>query len=79
MRSLSLLLKCAVTHANEVTLLIAAATSYRRFDDVSGDPESIVKAQLDSATRKSFDQLRYGPVTRDITLSKGETHRWNGH
>jgi len=23
-------------------------------------------------------QLRYGSVTRDITFSKGETHRWNG-
>ena len=43
----------AVSNANEVTLLITAATSYRKFDDVSGDPKSIVKTRLDAATRKS--------------------------
>ncbi len=69
----------AVTHANEVTLLITAATSYRTFDDVSGDPESIMKAQLDSATGKSFVQLRadhladYQALFRRVTLDLGRS------
>jgi alpha-L-fucosidase 2 len=69
----------AVTNANEVTLLITAATSYRRFDDVSGNPESIVKAQLESAARKSFVQLRadqladYQALFRRVTLDLGRS------
>jgi alpha-L-fucosidase 2 len=38
-----------VTKANEVTLLIAAATSYRNYLDVSGVPEINNRAHLDSA------------------------------
>jgi alpha-L-fucosidase 2 len=52
--------RVAVTNANEVTLLITAATSYQRFDDVSGDPENIVKKQLAVLARKSFAELRTG-------------------
>ena len=44
--------------ADEVVLLLTAATSYRRFDDVSGDPESITRAQLDKAAGKSWAALR---------------------
>src|SRR6185437_142413 len=36
----------AVTNANSATILIAAATSYRNFEDVSGNPETIVKGQI---------------------------------
>lgn len=34
-----------VRGASAVTLLIAVATSYRRFDDLTGDPAAIVAAQ----------------------------------
>ena len=47
-----------VANADSATLLIAAATSYRNFKDVSGDPEAIVKAQLAAAAGKSFSALR---------------------
>lgn len=47
-----------VRDADEVVLLLTAATSYRRFDDVSGDPESITRAQLDKAASKSWEVLR---------------------
>ena len=46
-----------VTHANAVTILVALATSYKNFDDVSGDPAKVVKGRIASAARKSFDQL----------------------
>ena len=47
----------AVTNADAVTILVAAATSYKNFQDVSGDPESIVKAQIAAAAKKKFDKL----------------------
>jgi alpha-L-fucosidase 2 len=52
----------AVRGADAVTLLIAAATSYRRFDDVSGDPPARVASALDAAGRKSLDALRAAHV-----------------
>ena len=47
----------AVTNADSVTILIAAATSYKNYQDVSGDPEAIVKSQINSAAKKKFDKL----------------------
>jgi alpha-L-fucosidase 2 len=47
----------AVTNAKSATLLIAAATSYRNYQDVSGDPEAITKAQIAAAEAKSFDTV----------------------
>ncbi len=43
--------------ADEVTLLIAMATSFRRFDDVSGDPAAITRAQITAAARKPFARI----------------------
>ncbi|WCJ58068.1 glycoside hydrolase family 95 protein [Fontisphaera persica] len=68
-----------VTNATAVTLLITAATSYKRFDDVSGDPEALVKATLDAAAKKSLAQLRaahladYQPRFRRVTLDLGQS------
>jgi alpha-L-fucosidase 2 len=47
-----------VEHADAVTLLIAAATSYRTYEDVSADPAARVSAALDPASRKSVEALR---------------------
>jgi len=47
-----------VRGADTVTLLVAAATSYRRYDDVSADPATRVASALDSAAHKSIDALR---------------------
>ncbi len=46
-----------VTGADSATLLIAAATSYRNFQDVSGNPEAIVNRQLAAAAKKPFRRL----------------------
>ncbi|HEV2211553.1 MAG TPA: glycoside hydrolase family 95 protein [Verrucomicrobiae bacterium] len=46
-----------VADADSATLLIAAATSYRNFQDVSGDPEAQVKAQIAAAESKRYDAL----------------------
>lgn len=47
----------AIEAADEVTLLIAMATSYRRFDDVGGDPAAITKDQIEKAGARSFAQI----------------------
>lgn len=47
-----------VRDADEVVLLLTAATSYKRFDNVSGDPNALTRAQLDKAAGKSWDALR---------------------
>ena len=52
----------AVSGADSVTILLAAATSYRRFDDVGGDPEAMVRTQLAAAASKPFATLRSAHV-----------------
>ena len=46
-----------VKDADSVTIFMAAATNYKSFRDVSGDPIAITKAQIDAAAGKSWDQL----------------------
>ncbi len=47
-----------VTNADEVTILIAAATSFANFDDAAGsDPEKIAKKRIAKAKKQSFEEL----------------------
>jgi alpha-L-fucosidase 2 len=48
----------AVTGADAVTLLVAAATNFLSYKNVSGDPAACVDAALKGAVGKSFDELR---------------------
>ncbi len=41
-----------------VTLLIAAATSYRRYDDISGDPDALTTAAIEAAAQRSWADMR---------------------
>ena len=45
-------------NADSVTLLIAAATSYKNYHDVSGDPEAITKKQIAGATQNGGRSFR---------------------
>ncbi|TWI67739.1 alpha-L-fucosidase 2 [Pseudoduganella lurida] len=47
-----------VRNATQVTLLVALATSYVDFRDVSGDPVAIVRRQVDAAARKPYGMLK---------------------
>jgi alpha-L-fucosidase 2 len=47
-----------VSGADEVLLLVAAATSFVNYKDVSADPEARVDAVMHAAAGKPFDQLR---------------------
>jgi alpha-L-fucosidase 2 len=68
-----------VTNADTVTLLIATATSFKNYQDVSGDPEAITKKQVADAGKKSFASLLKAHVAehqklfRRVDLNLGET------
>ncbi|MFZ1072579.1 MAG: glycoside hydrolase N-terminal domain-containing protein [Verrucomicrobiia bacterium] len=47
--------KISVANADSVTLLIAAATSYKNYRDVSGDPEAITRQQIAGAYKKWYN------------------------
>ncbi|MCP5525859.1 MAG: glycoside hydrolase family 95 protein [Verrucomicrobiales bacterium] len=71
--------KITVTGADSATLLIAAATNHRSFDDLKGDPEGRVMEVLEAAAPKSYRELRrehlvdYQALFRRVTLDLGQT------
>ncbi len=68
-----------VSNANSVILLIAVATSYKNYQDVSGDPASLTKTVLDRASAKSFEALlkdhvqEHQRLFRRVSLDLGTT------
>lgn len=46
-----------VQFADSVTLLIAMATNFKRYDDISGEPELLAKAAIEKAAAKPYDKL----------------------
>lgn len=49
--------KISVAHADAATLLIAAATSYKNYHNVSGHPAAITQKQIAAASRKPLAQM----------------------
>ncbi|WRL52673.1 glycoside hydrolase family 95 protein [Luteimonas sp. R10] len=68
-----------IVGADEVVLLLTAATSYRRYDDIGGDPEAITRAQLDAAARRSWQALlddhmaEHRRMFRRVSIDLGRT------
>lgn len=68
-----------VREADEVVLLLTAATSFRRYDDVSGDPEAITRTQLAAAAGQDWPRLRRAHVDahralfRRVSIDLGRT------
>jgi alpha-L-fucosidase 2 len=68
-----------VEGADAVTLRIATATSYKRYDDVSGDPVAITTRQVAAARGKGFTTLaaasaaEHRRLFRRVTLDLGQT------
>jgi alpha-L-fucosidase 2 len=46
-----------IENANSATLVLAAATSFKNFQDISADPSAACSATLEKACAKSFDAL----------------------
>ena len=63
--------------AKSATLLIAAATSFRRYDDVSGDPAAATRQVIAAAATRSLEAIRDDHVAehrrlfRRVTLDLG--------
>ena len=57
-----------VQSADSATLLIAAATSYKNYHDVSGNPEAITKKQIAAANKKTLDELLTAHITEYMKL-----------
>ncbi|HVJ36579.1 MAG TPA: glycoside hydrolase family 95 protein [Stenotrophomonas sp.] len=57
-----------VEGADELVLLLSAATSYKRFDDVSGDPLAITAAQISAARKLPYAKLREDHLRAHRTL-----------
>ncbi|HVM62823.1 MAG TPA: glycoside hydrolase family 95 protein [Verrucomicrobiae bacterium] len=58
----------SVSAADSATLLIAAATSYKSYKDVSGDPGKITREQIRAASEKSYESLRAAHVAEHQRL-----------
>ncbi len=71
--------KIIIHSADQTTLLIALATSFRRFDDVGGDPAAITRARLDAAAATSFAEIAadvaagHRRLYRNVRLDLGQT------
>jgi alpha-L-fucosidase 2 len=52
----------AVQAADSVVLLIDAASSYKKYNDTSGNPEALVCARLDAAAKQPYDAIRKAHV-----------------
>ncbi len=67
----------SVSGADSAVLLIAAATSYKRYNDTSGDPELLTRTYLATIGRKSYQALRqahladYQRLFRRVSLDLG--------
>lgn len=56
-RTLSTAGTVSVERADSATLLIAAATSYRNYEDISADPAAATSATLSAVANKSYEEL----------------------
>jgi alpha-L-fucosidase 2 len=63
----------SVNGADEAVLLVAAATSYKSFQAVSGDPEALARKHLESAGLKTFEKLRNDHVAEHQRLFRRVT------
>ncbi len=67
----------SVENADQATLIIAAATNFKKFDDISGDPEGTAKKRIAAAAGKTFENLHsahladYQPLFRRVSMDLG--------
>lgn len=75
--------KLSATAADEVTIIIAMATSYKNYDDVSADPAAITQSQITKASGKSFQAIAertavdHRAVYRRVSIDLGQARTAN--
>ncbi len=68
-----------VRNANTVTLIFAAATSFKNRNDIKGDPQALTKKYIDDVKEKSSENLQedhvsdYQNLFHRVTINLGET------
>jgi alpha-L-fucosidase 2 len=68
-----------VVDADGLIVLLAAATSFKRYDDVGGDPVALVRARIRAARAKSFEAMQaaheaeHQRLYRRMTIDLGTT------
>ena len=68
-----------VENANSVTLIISAATNFKNYRDVSGDPKARASAALEAAAKKTYDELKaahladYQKLFHRVSIDLGQT------
>ena len=67
--------RLVVRNADDVLLLIAAATSFVNYKDVTADPNARVEAVMSGVAGKSFDELRAAHVAEHQRLFQRVTMR----
>jgi len=73
----------SVTGANAVTLTLAAATSYRNYHDVSGNPASVTRDEIACASARPYPKLlavhvaAHQKLFRRVELNLGTTEAMN--
>lgn len=66
-------------NANSVTILLVAATSYKNFQDVSGDPTALCRSYLMGAVGKNYNELKQAHLQdhqskfRRVSIDLGES------
>ena len=69
----------AIENANSTTLFLVAATSFKNYQDISGDPGAACAKDLETVSRKSFDAVRaaqladYQNLFHRVNLSIGSS------
>ena len=69
----------SVSEADGVVLLIAAATNFKKYHDISADPEALAKAAIEHTAMKPYAQMLkdhiadYQPLFRRVQLDLGRT------
>ncbi len=75
--------KITVTGADSATLILAGATSFKNYKDVSGDPEALCRRSIKAAGGKSYEALRAAHIAdhralfRRVELDVGATDAAN--
>ncbi len=68
-----------IRDADAITVLIAAATNFKTYNDISGDPAAVARAQIEAAAMRSYADLLADHVTehrrlfRRVSLDLGRT------
>ncbi len=60
--------RLSIDGADSVTLLLAAATSYKTYNDVSGDPEILTRDTIAAAGARPFEQIRQDHIAEHQRL-----------